>query len=157
MLAYEKYGIKNTNFRPFSGYGSDQDLNYPFPSIIKRAINHNKKKKFIVWGSGYQMRDFIHIKDVIRGSLMIAKKVKNGKALNLSSGKFTSFIELSNKILNILKKKNIYVLGNSTKPEGVFARGGSTSMQKKYGFVPKISLDQGIKMAIEFFKKNSLH
>ena len=157
LLAYEKYGIKNTNFRPFSGYGSDQDLNYPFPSIIKRAINHNKKKKFIVWGSGYQMRDFIHIKDVIRGSLMIAKKVKNGKALNLSSGKFTSFIELSNKILNILKKKNIYVLGNSTKPEGVFARGGSTSMQKKYGFVPKISLDQGIKMAIEFFKKNSLH
>ena len=29
-LAYEKYGIKNTIFRPFSGYGSDQDLNYPF-------------------------------------------------------------------------------------------------------------------------------
>ena len=88
---------------------------------------------------------------------MIAKKVKNGKAVNLSSGKFTSFIKLSTKILNILEKKNIYVLGNSTKPEGVFARGGSTSMQKKYGFVPKISLDDGIKMAIEFFKKNSLY
>ena len=157
LLAYEKYGIKNTNFRPFSGYGSDQDLNYPFPSIIKRAINHSKKKKFIVWGSGYQMRDFIHIKDVVRGSLMIAKKVKNGKAVNLSSGKFTSFIKLSTKILNILEKKNIYVLGNSTKPEGVFARGGATSLQKKYGFVPKISLDDGIKMAIEFFKKNSLY
>ena len=41
--------------------------------------------------------------------------------------------------------------------EGVFARGGATSLQKKYGFVPKISLDDGIKMAIEFFKKNSLY
>ena len=106
-LAYEKHGIKNTIFRPFSGYGSDQDLNYPFPSIIKRAINHDGNKDFIVWGSGYQMRDFIHIKDVVRGSLLISKKVKNGKAINLSSGRFLSFIKLSKKILKILGKKKL--------------------------------------------------
>ena len=155
LLAYKKYRIKNTIFRPFSGYGSDQDLNYPFPSIIKRAIGHDNKKKFIVWGSGHQMRDFIHIKDVIRGSLLISKKVKNGRAINLSSGKFISFIDLSKKILKILGKKDLKVLGNSSKPEGVFARGGSTIVQKKYGFIPKISIDEGIKMAIQFFRKNS--
>ena len=154
-LAYEKYGIKNTIFRPFTGYGSDQDLNYPFPSIIKRALNHRGNKKFIVWGSGYQMRDFIHIKDVIRGSLLIAKKVKNGKAVNLSSGKFLNFINLSKKILNILGKRNIQVRGNSTKPEGVFARGGSRSLQIKYKFFPKISIENGINDAIDFLKKNS--
>ena len=154
-LAYEKYGIKNTIFRPFTGYGSDQDLNYPFPSIIKRALNHRGNKKFIVWGSGYQMRDFIHIKDVIRGSLLIAKKVKNGKAVNLSSGKFISFITLSKKIFNILGKRKVQVLGNSTKPEGVFARGGSRSLQIKYKFFPKISIENGINDAIDFLKKNS--
>ena len=154
-LAYEKYGIKNTIFRPFTGYGSDQDLNYPFPSIIKRALSHRGNKKFIVWGSGYQMRDFIHIKDVIRGSLLIAKKVKNGKAVNLSSGKFLSFISLSKKILNILGKRNIQVRGNSTKPEGVFARGGSRSLQIKYKIFPKISIENGINDAIDFLKKNS--
>jgi len=153
-LAYEKHGIKNTIFRPFSGYGSDQDLNYPFPSIIKRAINHHQNKNFIVWGSGYQMRDFIHIKDVVRGSLLISKRVKNGKAINLSSGNFLSFIKLSKMILDILGKKKINVLGNSTKPEGVFARGGSTSLQKKFGFKPKISIEMGIKYAIEYFNEN---
>ena len=100
------------------------------------------------------MRDFIHIKDVIRGSLLISKKVKNGRAINLSSGKFISFIDLSKKILKILGKKDLKVLGNSSKPEGVFARGGST-IEKKYGFIPKISIDEGIKMAIQFFRKNS--
>ena len=152
FLAFQKHGIKNTIFRPFSGYGSDQDLNYPFPSIVKRAMNHKSKKNFIVWGSGNQMRDFIHIKDVIRGSLLITKKVKNGKSVNLSSGKFLSFISLSKKIFKILGKKNLKVIGNSTKPEGVFARGGSRLLQKKYGFVPKVSIDQGIKWAIEYFK-----
>ena len=97
------------------------------------------------------MRDFIHIKDVIRGSLVIARKIKNGKAVNLSSGKLLSFISLSKKIFKILGRKNIKVNGNSNKPEGVYARGGSTFLQKKYGFVPKISIDQGIKWAIQYF------
>ncbi len=154
LLAFEKYGIKNTVFRPFSGYGSDQDLNYPFPSIIKRAIEHDKNKNFIVWGTGLQSRDFIHIKDVVRGSLIISKKIKNGKAVNLSNGKFLNFISLAKLILNMLGKKNIKVFGNSNKPEGVFARGGSVSLQKKLGFVSKISINDGIEMAINYFKKN---
>jgi len=155
-LAYEKYGIKNTIFRPFSGYGSDQDLNYPFPSIIKRAIKHNNDEKFIVWGTGFQSRDFIHIKDVVRGSILISKKIKNGKAINLSSGKFLCFIDLAKLILNRLGKSKVEVTGNSNKPEGVFARGGSTFLQKKLGFSPKINIKEGIDMAIEYFKKNSL-
>ena len=100
------------------------------------------------------MRDFIHIKDVIRGSLLIARKIKNGKAVNLSSGKLLNFISLSKKIFKILGRKNIKVNGNSNKPEGVYARGGSTFLQRKYGFVPKISIDQGIKWAIQYFEKN---
>ena len=154
LLAFEKYGIKNTVFRPFSGYGSDQDLNYPFPSIIKRALEHDNNKDFIVWGTGLQSRDFIHIKDVVRGSLIISKKIKNGKAVNLSNGNFLNFISLAKLILNLLGKKNIKVFGNSNKPEGVFARGGSVSLQKKLGFVPKISINDGIEMAINYFKKN---
>ena len=153
-LAFEKYGIKNTIFRPFSGYGSDQDLNYPFPSIVKRAINHNVKDDFIVWGTGYQSRDFIHIKDVVRGSLIISKKIKNGKGVNLSSGKFLTFIDLAKTILKLLNKSNTIVKGNSNKPEGVFARGGSINLQKKYKFYPKISINTGIKWAIEFFQKH---
>ena len=50
-------------FRPFSGYGSDQDLNYPFPMYVKRAIE--KQDPFEVWGNGKQTRDFIHIDDIV--------------------------------------------------------------------------------------------
>ncbi len=155
-IAYEKYGISNTIFRPFSGYGSDQDLNYPFPSIVKRAMSHDSNNIFKVWGSGYQMRDFIHIKDVVRGSILISKKIKNGKAVNLSSGKYLNFINLSKKIFNILGKKNIKIIGNSTKPEGVFARGGSRSLQNKLGFKLAISIEQGIQMAVNYNIKNNL-
>ena len=154
--AYPVHLQRRKNYRLLKETDIDFSKNFPFPSIIKRAINHKSKKIFIVWGSGYQMRDFIHIEDVVRGSLLIAKKIKNGKAVNLSSGKFLDFITLSKKILAILGKKNIKVKGNSTKPEGVFARGGSRSMQKKFGFSPNISIEQGITSAIEYFDKNKI-
>ena len=85
---------------------------------------HDEKKDFIVWGTGKQMRDFVHIKDIVKNSFLLSKKIKNGDAINLSTGKFTSFVELANLSLS-LWEKNIKVIGNSTKPEGVFARAGS--------------------------------
>ena len=66
-IAFDKEGIKSVCYRPFSGYGPSQDLTYPFPSIIKRALSmKNNQKKFFVWGSGQQMRDFIHINDCVK-------------------------------------------------------------------------------------------
>ena len=152
-IAFDKYKIKNTVFRPFSGYGYDQDLNYPFPSILMRALNHDPRKKFIVWGSGYQMRDFIHIEDVIKGSLKISKKIKNGNAINLSTGVYTNFITLAKLSLNILGKKSVVVEGNSTKPEGVFARAGCTILQKKLGFYPKITIKKGVSDSLKILSK----
>jgi GDP-L-fucose synthase len=66
-LAYEHHGVRSVSYRPFSGYGEDQDDTYPFPSICKRAIDHRDSSEFTVWGSGRQMRDFIHIDDCVRG------------------------------------------------------------------------------------------
>ena len=71
----------------------------------------------------------------------------------MSSGKFLNFINLSKLILKHLGKNNIKVYGNSNKPEGVFARGGSTLLQKKLGFVPKIDINLGIQMAIKYFQR----
>ena len=121
-IAYERNGIESVTYRPFSGYGEDQHENYPFPSLIKRALNNNGKKKFEVWGSGDQMRDFIHIDDCLNGVIMTCDKISDGSAVNLSTGKLTSFKKLAKNICNLIGF-NPEVNGKSNKPEGVFARG----------------------------------
>ena len=47
-----KLGHKVLVVRPFSGYGMDQSLNYPFPSFIDRA--KRRVPIFDVWGDGEQ-------------------------------------------------------------------------------------------------------
>ena len=152
QIAFKKYGIKSICYRPFSGYGEDQDLNYPFPSICKRILK-NKNSEFInVWGSGNQSRDFIYIDDCIEGVYKTMDKINDGSAVNLSTGKLTSFIEFAAKTCNILGF-NPKIEGTESKPEGVFARGGDVTKQKKLGFQYSTKLHDGIKKALIFFEK----
>ena len=118
-IAYQKHGIKSVCYRPFSGYGEDQDMNYPFPNICKRILQNKNKKVFKVWGSGNQMRDFIYIDDCIRAVIKTMDKISNGDALNLSNGKFISFKMFARKTAE-LSGYAPNVVGTS-KTEGVFA------------------------------------
>lgn len=149
-LAFEKYGINSVTYRPFSGYGEDQDSAYPFPSICKRVLTNFGSPTFQVWGTGDQMRDFIHISDCVTGVIVTMDQVNNGSAINLSTGVLTSFKEFAHTAAGIAGYET-EVHGNSIKPEGVFARGGDTALQKSMGFTAKIGLDEGIARALKYF------
>ena len=149
-LAYEKYGLRSVTLRPFSGYGEDQDDSYPFPSICKRVIENKGASVLKVWGTGDQMRDFIHIEDCVEGIFTMMDKIESGEAVNLSSGIYTSFkefVRLAAKSLGYFPD----VIGDTDKPEGVFARAGDVTKQKELGFQPKISFEEGIRKAMRFY------
>ena len=152
-IAFEKYQIQSVTYRPFSGYGEDQDSAYPFPSICKRVLEHAGAEKLLVWGTGDQMRDFIHISDCVAGVVKTMDKINDGSAINLSTGILTSFKEFASLAAN-LSGYNPVVIGNSTKPEGVFARGGDASLQRSMGFTPSITFKDGVSRALKHFSKN---
>lgn len=152
-LAFEKHGLKSVTYRPFSGYGEDQDDAYPFPSICKRAMAHKGEAKLTVWGTGDQMRDFIHIEDCVDGILLTMDKVDNGDAINLSTGIYTSFKEFAGLAAGICGYEP-EVVGLSDKPEGVFARAGDPTKQKELGFTYKIDFKAGVERGIEYYSRN---
>ena len=149
-LAYEKHGLKSVCYRPFSGYGEDQDDSYPFPSICKRALANQGAKVLNVWGSGTQMRDFIHIDDCVAGVIATMDKIHDGNAVNLSTGIYTSFIEFA-RMAAKLCGYSPEVRGMSDQPAGVHARGGDTRKQMALGFKYEIDFATGIKRALDYY------
>jgi len=148
-LAYQKHGLKSICYRPFSGYGEDQDDAYPFPSICKRVIENFGAETVYVWGSGTQMRDFIHIDDCIEGVLTTIDKIDDGEAVNLSTGILTSFIDfakLAAEIVGYFPE----VKGVSSRPAGVHARGGDTTKQKQLGFAASLDFRVGTERALNW-------
>lgn len=133
-----------TIFRPFSGYGTDQDLSYPFPSFIHRA--KNLLNPFDIWGDGQQVRDFIHIRDIIQACLVCVDKKIYG-TYNLGTGIPVSF--------NVLAKLVTQMTGYSpeynhipTAPTGVMYRVSNPAKMLKF-YTPKITLKLGIQRALE--------
>ena len=149
-LAFSKHGLRSVVYRPFSGYGEDQDKSYPFPSICQRLLTHRNAETITVWGSGSQMRDFIHIDDCVNGVVNTMDTIDDGSAINLSTGVYTNFIQLAQlgaEIVGFHPK----VVGMSDKPEGVYARAGDTTKQKELGFTTRIPLEEGLRRGLEFF------
>jgi GDP-L-fucose synthase len=150
--AYRKHGLRSICYRPFSGYGEDQDDAYPFPSICKRALENRGAEVLHVWGTGAQMRDFIHIEDCVDGVMTTIDKIDDGGAVNLSTGIFTSFIEFAELAAGIAGY-HPQVKGLSDKPAGVHARGGDTAKQKQLGFQYKIAFRSGIERALNYYSQ----
>ena len=134
-------GLKVSVLRPFSGYGSDQSLDYPFPSFIKRG--KEKSDPFDVWGRGTQVRDFIHIEDVVRATF---EAITNDVTVaNLCTGRATSFIELAELVM-MQAGYLAPIRTNPKAPVGVAYRVGDPN--KMLGFYePRISLEEGIARA----------
>jgi nucleoside-diphosphate-sugar epimerase len=136
-------GLRVHVFRPFSGYGEDQDLDYPFPSFIARG--KRKDNPFEIWGTGEQVRDFIHIEDVVSATLEAVNQNIQGP-VNLGCGRATSFNELAELVSTEVgyTPEIKHILGA---PEGVSYRVCDPSKLLTF-YTPKISLEEGIRRAI---------
>lgn len=133
-------------FRPFSGYGTDQGTEYPFRAFIDRA--KNRENPFVIWGSSHQVRDWIHIDDIIEGVLTIVRERPDDiRPINLCTGLPTAMCDLVLKIAEqVGYDPTIQV--DATKPMGVAYRVGDPQrMHETYAHT--ISLDEGIRRALE--------
>jgi nucleoside-diphosphate-sugar epimerase len=143
--AAEKYKLDVKIYRPFGGYGEDQDMSYPFPAIIKRALDGNDP--VIIWGSGDQRRDFIHIEDVVDCVMATWEILIPGEVLNIGTGEGTSFYELAYKVRDVLGLK-FNIKNDVSKPEGVFSRVCDPYKMRKW-YTPTTTLEEGIEMVAE--------
>lgn len=139
----EKAGVRVHVFRPFSGYGSDQALDYPFPSFIARG--KSKDNPFEIWGDGKQTRDWIHIDDIVDATMAAVTEDVEG-SINLCSGRATSFNELANLVAKEVGY-NPRLRHKLDAPKGVHYRVGDPAKLNTF-YVPKISLEEGIHRAL---------
>jgi len=140
QFAAQNYGLDVKIYRPFGGYGEDQSLDYPFPSIVRRVTSG--ENPVVVWGSGEQMRDFVHIDDVVDCVVRTMDSLQPGETLNIGTGIRTSFKQLARMVAQ-RAGKNLKVVNDVDKPEGVFCRVAGTRRLNQL-WQPSISLERGI-------------
>lgn len=140
---YRQSGGRATVVRPFSGYGSDQSGEFPFGAFRDRA--RRKDDPFEIWGSGEQVRDFIHVSDIVEATIAMVTREIDGP-LNLCTGVPTSMRQLAQLFCDAVGyQPEFRPIGQA--PSGVDYRvGDPTELHDLY--IPKTSIQSGVELAI---------
>lgn len=143
----KEQGTKVYVFRPFSGYGINQDLTYPFPSFIDRI--KRKVSQFEIWGDGTQVRDFIHMDDIVEAVMTVVNNDIQADAFNLGSGIATSFNDLAEIMFQISGwRPEKGVLHLTHKPIGVSYRVCNPDLMFSF-YKPQYTLEERIEQYLK--------
>jgi len=153
-----EYGMEVAIVRPFNAYGCrdyfDEKTSHVIPALIKKVLDGDDPVH--VWGSGNQTRAFVHARDFARGIALVAEKYPNADPVNIGHDWETSIRELVERICAITGRSPAIHYDTSL-PEGYPRRAADTTKLRQVtgGFLPEISLDEGLREMIDWFESGS--
>ena len=157
-IYHEVYGIDTVIFRITNSFGPREQV-----VSTKNAVNFLIHQAFLgktvtIFKKGKFFRDLIYISDVISGIKIIMKKGKSGELYWISSGRKIWFYELGKLLEKLTDAKVKFVKeSNYTKKVDVGNFVADNSKLRVLGWKPKISLNQGIKETLEYFKSEKIN
>lgn len=141
---YRAAGGRVTVVRPFSGYGSDQSAEFPFGAFRDRA--RRREDPFVIWGNGQQVRDFIHVDDLVAGALAAVTRDLD-EPVNLCTGIGTSMVDLARMFCDQVGYCPRFEMASDA-PGGVEYRVGNPDRLRGF-YQPEVDLAEGVARAVE--------
>ncbi len=145
----ELYKVPNTGLRFFTVYGPFGRIDM---AIYKWATAITNGNKVLLNNNGNMFRDFTFIDDIVNGIVLALENPHKNEIYNLGRGES---VEIS-KVVDILEKNigNVAYRKNLPYPEGeVYMSLSNVDKAKKdLGFVPKVSIEEGIEKYIKWYK-----
>jgi UDP-glucose 4-epimerase len=106
-----------------------------------------------VFGDGEQSRDFTYVDNVVEANLLALKSEDApGKVINIGCGEALSLNRLIAYLQDILKTKAL-VEYQPSRPGDVRDSLASIDLARaSLGYTPRIAVNEGLKMTVEFFR-----
>lgn len=151
------YGLDVVGLRYFNVFGPNQSPNGPYAAAIPLFMDAVLKNESpFINGDGEQSRDFTFVENVVQANIktLFTEKDVKGKVMNVAFGGKTTINDLFFKIRNIV--------GNKVDPIYREARLGDVKdsladislAQELIDYNPSFSIDEGLKITIDWFKDN---
>ncbi len=147
-LFYRTYGLKTIILRYFNAYGPGQSQEYA--GVIKRFIERIKHgKPPVIYGDGYQTRDFVHVEDIANANFIAFISNVDFGIFNIASGKSITILDLAKMILDLMDSNLQPVFAPSRKGDIRHSLADIRKAKEILGFEPQIDLRSGIRKLIE--------
>ena len=158
----QEYNFKSIILVQTNLYGPDDNFNpntsHVIPALIKKIYDAkiSGKSEIELWGDGSPSRDFVYVDDAAQAAILAAERYEKNEPINIGSGKEITIKELVKLIKNLMNADNLTIKWNNLKPNGQPRRCLNIEKAKKeIGFIPKISIEEGLRRTIELFENRN--
>jgi dTDP-glucose 4,6-dehydratase len=182
-LAPGTFADENSPLEPSSPYSASKaasDLlvrsyvrTYKFPALITRSSNnygpHQFPEKFLplmitnafddkplpIYGDGKQQRDWLHVHDNCRGILAVLERGRLGEVYNIGSLDTQENLAMARRLLRAIGKPETLLSYVEDRPghDRRYAL-NCKKIEDELGWKPLISLDEGVRQTIHWYKSN---
>lgn len=150
VIAYHKtYGLDIIITRCTNNYGPYQIPEKLIPKTIIRAL---KNLRVPIYGTGENVRDWIHVQDHCKAVDLVLRKGESGEIYNISAEKEVPNIEIARKILETLHKPEDLITFVEDRPgHDIRYSLDSSRIRSKLGWKLRFSFEKTLEETVRWY------
>ncbi len=147
------YRFPVTVLRPFNTYGRKHDAHF----VVERIVTQALRSSAVRLGDLEAVRDLMYLDDHVNAYLTCLQQRDKaiGQVFNFSTGRGVKIKDLANLIGQIAGKK-LEIIGGTIpeRPLDIHTLIGDNSKARQVlGWTPKVTLEEGLRLTVEYWKK----
>ncbi|MFH0979273.1 MAG: UDP-glucuronic acid decarboxylase family protein [Candidatus Woesearchaeota archaeon] len=150
-MAYHRIHKVDTRIvRIFNTYGPRMRPNdgRAIPAFISQALNN---EPLTVFGDGQQTRSFCFVSDLLDGIFkLLMSEITD--PVNIGNPTEMTLIELAKKIIELARSKSTIIHKSLPVDDPRVRQPDITKARKELGWEPKVSIEEGLKITLDYFK-----
>lgn len=145
-------GIRFSSLRLFWAYGPADEPARLIPSLIMKLL----KKEHLPMTKGEQLWDYLYIEDAVEAIMSVMNTSSAEGIFNLGSGRPQPLRLIGEKIAAFVANGSVPSFGDIPyRPDQVMhLEADITRLQQATGWNPRVSLDEGLKATVAWYKEN---
>jgi GDP-L-fucose synthase len=152
-----QFGLHWISAMPTNLYGEGDSYSgvnsHVIPALIKRYEEARVSRQDVVvnWGTGSPLREFLYVDDLATATLHLLEEYDGPEQVNVGTGIDQTIKHVAEVIAGAVGYRG-KTEWDTTKPDGTPRKLLDVSKMKSLGWLPKVGLEAGIELAVEFFR-----
>ena len=154
-----QYGDNFISCMPTNLYGPNDNFDlkssHVLPALIRKfhEAKVNGSDTVEVWGTGTPLREFIYVDDMADACVFLMENYDGEQHVNIGTGEEVSIRELAETVKEVVGFDGELVF-NTDMPDGTPRKLTTVDKLHRLGWKHKVSLNEGIRLAYEWFLEN---
>ncbi len=154
-MAYHRYyGVDTRIVRIFNTYGPRMQINdgRVIPNFMKQAL---RGEDITIYGDGQQTRSFCYVSDEIDGFIRLAKSSEH-LPVNIGNPNEFTMLQCAEVVLKVTQSRSKLKFEPLPQDDPKQRQPDITKARTLLGWDPKIELEAGLRLSLEYFKSVAL-